>query len=72
MVHLPVQGVQVQSLVRELGSGMPWQPRNQSIKQKKYCNKFNKDFKNSPHQGKNSKKKKKENADTDSTGKDGV
>ena len=26
------------------------QPKNQNIKQKKYCNKFNKDFKNSPQQ----------------------
>ena len=24
-------------------------PKNQNIKQKQYCNKFNKDFKNSPH-----------------------
>ena len=29
-------------------------PKNQSVKQKQYCNKFNKDFKNGPH-----KKKKK-------------
>ena len=27
------------------------QPKNQNIKQKQYCNKFNKDFKNGPHQG---------------------
>ena len=27
-------------------------PKNQNIKQKQYCNKFNKDFKNSPHQKK--------------------
>ena len=32
---------------------------NQNIKQKQYCNKFNKDFKNGPHQ-KNLYKKKKE------------
>ena len=25
------------------------QPKNQNIKQKPYCNKFNKDFKNGPH-----------------------
>ena len=25
-------------------------PENQNIKQKQYCNKFNKDFKNGPHQ----------------------
>ena len=24
-------------------------PKNQNIKQKQYCNKFNKDFKNGPH-----------------------
>ena len=24
-------------------------PKNQNIKQKQYCNKFNKDFKNDPH-----------------------
>ena len=27
-------------------------PKNQNIKQKQYCNKFNKDFKNGPHQHK--------------------
>ena len=31
-------------------------PKNQNIKQKQYCNKFNKDFKNGPHQKKSSKK----------------
>ena len=25
-------------------------PKNQNIKQKQYCNKFNKDFTNDPHQ----------------------
>ena len=30
-------------------------PKSQNIKQKQYCNKFNKDFKNGPHQ-KNFKK----------------
>ena len=29
------------------------QPKNQNIKQKQYCNKFNKDFKNDPPQKKN-------------------
>ena len=29
-------------------------PKNQNIKQKQYCNKFNKDFKNGPHQKKKS------------------
>ena len=32
-------------------------PKNQNIKQKQYCNRFNKDFKNGPHQKKNLKKK---------------
>ena len=32
--------------------------KNQNIKQKQYCNKFNKDFKNGPHQKKILKKKK--------------
>ena len=31
-------------------------PKNQNIKQKQYCNKFNKDFKNGPHQKKSFKK----------------
>ena len=26
------------------------QPKKQNIKQKQYCNKFNKDFRNGPHQ----------------------
>ena len=30
-------------------------PKNQNIKQKQYCNKFNKDFKNGPHQKKRKK-----------------
>ena len=30
----------------------PSRPKNQNIKQKQYCNKFNKDFKNGPHQKK--------------------
>ena len=32
---------------------------NQNIKQKQYCNKFNKDFKNGPHQKNLYKKKRK-------------
>ena len=32
--------------------------KNQNIKKKQYCNKFNKDLKNGPHQKKNLKKKK--------------
>ena len=33
----------------------PLQSENQDIKQKKYCNKCNKDFKNGPYQKKNLK-----------------
>ena len=33
------------------------QPKNQNIKQKEYCNKFNEDFKNGPHKKKSLKKK---------------
>ena len=36
-------------------------PKNQNIKEKQYCNKFNKDFKNGPHQKKFFKKEKKGN-----------
>ena len=32
-------------------------PKNQNIKQKQYCNKCNKDFKNGPHQKTKNKKK---------------
>ena len=36
------------------GVGIPHAscPKNQNIKQKQYCNKFNKDLKNGPHQKK--------------------
>ena len=38
--------------IRGRGAKIPHasQPENQNIKQKRYCNKFNKDFKNGPHQ----------------------
>ena len=36
-----------------------WPKKKQNIKQKQYCNKFNKDFKNGPQQRKSRKKKKK-------------
>ena len=52
---LPMQGVWVRSLVRQLGSHMPHSQKNQNIKQKTYCNKFNKGFKTGPHQKKKSK-----------------
>ena len=34
-------------------------PKNQNVKQKQYCNKFNKDFKNGPHQKKKNLKENK-------------
>ena len=39
-------------LIPGRGAKIPhaWWPKNQNIKQKQYCNKFNKDFKNGPHQ----------------------
>ena len=49
-----MQGVRVRSLVGELRSHMPRGQKN--IKQKQYCNKFSKDFKNGPPQ-KNVKRK---------------
>ena len=60
-----MQAVQIQSLV---GKPRIWpqvfwtlQPKSQNIKQKQYCNKFNKDFKNGPHlKKKNLSKKMKE------------
>ena len=52
-----MQGVQVQSLVRELRSHMPWsQKTKQTKKQKQYCNMFSKDFDNGPYQKKERKK----------------
>ena len=48
--HLPVQRVQVWSLVGQLGPHRLHSQKNQNIKQKQYCNKFNKDFKNGLHQ----------------------
>ena len=42
---LTMRGVQVGSLVRKLKSHMPRGQKNQNIKQKWYCNKFNKNFK---------------------------
>ena len=51
---LPIQGIQVQSLVQDLRSHIG--ASTQNIKQKQYCNKFNKNFKNGPHQ-QNLKKK---------------
>ena len=42
--------VWVWSLVGQLRSHMPLDHKNQNIKQKQYCYKFNKDFKNGLHQ----------------------
>ena len=47
---LPMQGVQVRSLVGELRYHMPPVQKAKNIKQRQYCNKFNKDFKKGPHQ----------------------
>ena len=53
-----MQRAWVQSLVGELRSDMPRGPKNQNLKHKQYCNKFNKDFlKNGPYQKKIFKKK---------------
>ena len=41
-LHLPMQGVWVQSLVRELRSRLPCGQKTKHKKQKHYCNKFNK------------------------------
>ena len=46
---LPMQGVQTGSLARALRSNMPPMAKKPKHKQKQYCNKFNKDFKNGPH-----------------------
>ena len=55
-LNLPMRAIQVQSLAK-----IPHAlcPINQNIKEKQYCNKFNKDFKNDPHQKPNLFKKKK-------------
>ena len=42
---LPMQGIWVLFLVRQLRSHMPHWPKNQNTDQKQYCNKLNKDFK---------------------------
>ena len=45
---IPLQEVWVQSLLREVIPHAS-RPKEQNIKQKEYCNKFNKDFKNGPY-----------------------
>ena len=47
--------------VRNLRSHMPGAKKLKNVKQKQSCNRFNKDFKNGPHQKKSKKKKKKRN-----------
>ena len=59
-LHLLMQGVRVRSLVGELRSHVPHGQKNQNIKQKQYCNKFNIVFKIGPHQKKILKKKTKQ------------
>ena len=57
---LPMQGgVCVQSLVGELRSSIV-RSQKAKAKQKQCCNKFNRDFKNGPHQKKKKKRKTKE------------
>ena len=68
--YLPVQGMWVHSLVGKLIFHMPHGQKNKNIKQKQYCNKFNKDFKNDPHQKKKKIFKKKEK-ETQTSRKDG-
>ena len=53
-----MKGVWVQSLVREIRSHMPCGQRKENIKQKQYCKKFNKDFKNSLYKKKSLKLRK--------------
>ena len=62
-LHLPMQRVWVRSLVREIRFPHASQPKKETnkqtnIKQKQYCNKFDNDFKNGPHQKKILKKTK--------------
>ena len=54
-----------EGLIPDWGAKVPHdlRPKNQNIKQKEYCNKFNKDFKNGPHQKKKKKTFKKEKKD---------
>ena len=51
-LHCPMQEVWVWSHVWELRCHMPCGQKNQNMKQEQCCNKFNKDFKNGPHQKK--------------------
>ena len=48
-LYLPMQGVGVWSLFRELGSHMSYGQKTKTEKQNQYYNKLNNDFKNGPH-----------------------
>ena len=52
MVKTSPSNVGDMGLIPGWGAKIPHalQPKNQNIKQKQYCNKFNKDFKKDPHQ----------------------
>ena len=56
-IPLPMQGAWVESVVGEQRFYLPLGQKKQNIKQKQYCNKFTKDFKNSPPQKKKNLKK---------------
>ena len=61
MVKLPPSNAGVAGSIPGSGAEIPpatW-PKIQNIKQKQYCNKFSKDFSNSPHQKKKKKNLKK-------------
>ena len=53
-LRLPPSNAGGAALIPGQGAKIPHasRPKNQNIKQKQYCNKFNKDFKNGPHQKK--------------------
>ena len=57
--HLPMQGVQVWSLVRELWSHTPWGQKNKTWNRSNVVTKSTEDFKKMVHIKKNLKKKKK-------------
>ena len=67
-LSLPMQGIRVQSLVGEAKITQAWGLKPQNIKQKQYCNKFNKDFENDPHQQNLRKKKEMEESQAVSSG----
>ena len=51
MVKTSPSSAEGMSSIPGQGSMIPYasQPKNQNMKQKQYCNKFNKDFKNGSH-----------------------